>query len=436
MNAFWSVGVVGSLLWLNVDDPDPSATKEPVEVQADSLANPFPLERAGVPYTPASFGTGLPARLSREEAVETIYKVFEEQGILLEKNVPVEQDSVRITAEGYNEDQKLGFVWIDHYNYGPGMTVPYRNDQTADLNIDELEDRFISQLMVNYLQPNNYYLKTLRKKPTPHGTRFLKFIDEELPQLSADQQKTAFKHQFLVHYLKDLLFRNGDYLAPLRETVKQTLKNNDVSKMLRMKQVVQHYNRFNGNAYNEFSPTILKELLKGFDGNDSNWFQQVKFVDQLYYKIHKASRYKQQDYLEALKTALETDEPQRITLFAEADQILDHVQIGLAEAHRLEEAAEHCHYYIAPISQRDYRFAYRHPYREYEPTPKAEKLMKKIKKAKSDEKRKELRKQLEAMGKSAYVLKKPEVDPKTKSLKRLEEEVRAYIRWARSQQGY
>jgi len=93
----------------------------------DTLYNPFPIENAlaQVPYRSVSFGTGLPERLSSEEAIRAIRKAFDDSGIGLKDKVRLKEKNLDVRLDAYSEEEKIGFIFMLESNIDNSF---YKND--------------------------------------------------------------------------------------------------------------------------------------------------------------------------------------------------------------------------------------------------------------------------------------------------------------------
>jgi len=91
--------------------------------EQNSLFNPFTFKRLSVPFMTAMFGTGMPERLKSNEARTVINRVFEEEGINLEKNYYYKKDSIKVILDGFDADLNIGYVWVDWDKIGDGMIM-------------------------------------------------------------------------------------------------------------------------------------------------------------------------------------------------------------------------------------------------------------------------------------------------------------------------
>jgi len=87
-------------------------------ISSDSLTNPFTFadlnEAYEYRYRQPMCGTVMSSRplwLSAEEVHTIIHKVFEEEGIDLQKDYFYEKDSVRVALDGYDPKLNVGYIW-------------------------------------------------------------------------------------------------------------------------------------------------------------------------------------------------------------------------------------------------------------------------------------------------------------------------------------
>lgn len=91
----------------------------------DSLYNPFPLEKSGVPYRPVMYGTGLPQRMSTADAITTIRKAFASSGIKLDENVWLEEEDIGAHLNGYSKKDKIGFLLLEYGRMDDSFRMEY-----------------------------------------------------------------------------------------------------------------------------------------------------------------------------------------------------------------------------------------------------------------------------------------------------------------------
>lgn len=114
-----SLGLVAGARGVGAEDPAPAAPK----------ANPFTLEHSGLPYETSSFGTGQPGRLSEEQARGVIERIFRDAGYALTKDVRIARGDVSFTADGYDAEKKVGFVWVAGARADSDMIVSWRKPE-------------------------------------------------------------------------------------------------------------------------------------------------------------------------------------------------------------------------------------------------------------------------------------------------------------------
>jgi len=116
-----TAGFSGALLLSSLSSCD-TAKDVPTRPVPSAPHNPFSLAATNLPYTPVMFGTGLPARLKRQEAIQTINHAFAAEGLAVNYDTLIEANGVRLYANAYNAEHHIGYVWIDYTNMGPGTS--------------------------------------------------------------------------------------------------------------------------------------------------------------------------------------------------------------------------------------------------------------------------------------------------------------------------
>ena len=199
----------------------------------DLLYNPFPLENAGVPYTPVMFGTGMPDRLSSDEAKKVIVKAFRESGIILEENTYLESDP-EIPITGYSHKDEIGYVFIDHSNMDNTFRKysDYRRKHLAKrskLDFKKDKEEFNTRAKNSYERYKEDKLKYIKENThgvfSNHQQIFLKELQKQ--NISQNRFNEIFlqykignlkdgsklKHQKLIEFQDELRKRFGNTLT-------------------------------------------------------------------------------------------------------------------------------------------------------------------------------------------------------------------------------
>ncbi len=412
-----------------------------------TTGNPFTKEMTGLPYMPASFGTGLPSRVSRENAIEIINRVFREEGIALESMVDVEKDGVVMTVDGYNEEMNLGYVFIDNNRLGEETVVDNGFSRKKRKFNDNYKNETRYPNIENYKDKEGSGYKHLVKKDTPQNKAFINFIDEIYPTLGPLQKENRFKRANLIYRIYNVLERIASFYPTYTSDLRQSMEDSDRFSLGKLEMILStgHALRQVGSVFPKLTESILvTELISAIDQSDEKWDRQL---NNLYVLIHlnrqindpyelshsKNTWNKTQNdkLLQLIEMAFTKSRAAQQEVFKEIEHTIDLTKIDLSEVKNITMAAEEREYFLAPISDRDPRLT---NYYVYNPTNRDIKRTEKQLEKESDPKRKErLKKKLEAM---EFIIKEKKVDPKEKPLKLLEEQVRKYIHWSKGQMGY
>ena len=197
--------------------------------------NPIQFKDLGFPHTYASFGTGLPSRLDRETAVKIIDSIFTVNGITLTKEVPFAENGIEFNVTGYNEESKVGYVWLDNTNtsadcYNSWRSSYYRDNELLpddlaeierlEIELDEQDFYRTKQGFFEKLNTKDGYYELLRLRKHSWGNDELQLEIEEY--LKNNPNKTD------QDYGREILDRFGDDVVDLRE-MKKIVKSNNFS---------------------------------------------------------------------------------------------------------------------------------------------------------------------------------------------------------------
>lgn len=97
----------------------PLAAQQADEVPAyDGVA--FSFEHLGIPYTPISFGTGLPERLSEKSVRAAVQKAFLAEGLHWDSTHVWREGEQEVILDGYDAETKIGFFYANYARLGEG----------------------------------------------------------------------------------------------------------------------------------------------------------------------------------------------------------------------------------------------------------------------------------------------------------------------------
>jgi len=103
----------GTLKIENLNIPyNPTIQKDETAAE-DSLGNPFLFEHLTHPYSLGFCNVGSPRTLVPDEARSVIEKVFEEEGIRLEKEYHYKKDDISVVLSGFDTNLNIGYVWLN-----------------------------------------------------------------------------------------------------------------------------------------------------------------------------------------------------------------------------------------------------------------------------------------------------------------------------------
>ncbi len=398
-------------------------TKDTVE-----LYNPFPESAMNLPFRFAMFGTGSPERLTSQDAINVINHAFELEGLSVKKEKFLAIDSCKIRVNSYNEQYKIGFIWLDWRNAGSDLCegnnwLSYQKENGKSYYqqfIDNSEAFFKNRL-------------ALRKRIFP---KYNKIKDSKKEQFFYKQlyQYQIEKQQVDIQKRKDLTPKIKTWLMSFPDLFSDKITTNLYTKL---------YNLYNLLKLPNIKPLLeieANEILKEKKKNRKK--RSEKFVK--IFNVVSASTLSESPYYKQLFIELFSLnwKERNLSIFKDAE---DYLSISRQEIGFLTNPKN---YFIAPISYKDKRITLRNLYLvDYtnfltvEEKTQFEKIQKQFQNEKNNLIKDKLRKQMRPfydkmrkLYKEAETKHKEEV--KIKTLKRLENDVRMYIQWAKAQQGY
>ncbi len=412
-----------------------------------TTGNPFTEEMTGLPYRPSGFGTGLPSRVNRENAIEIINRVFREEGIALESMVDVEKDGVVVTAEGYNKEMQLGYVFIDYGRLGEDTVV----DNGFSRKKRKFNDTYKSETrypnIEHYKDKEGSGYKHLVKKDTPQNKAFINFIDEIYPTLGPLQKENRFKRANLTLRIQNTLEEIAPFYPTYTSDLRQSMEKPDRFSLDKLEKILStvYALRQVGAVFPKLTESVLvTELINSIDQSDERWSKQINNLYVLIYlnkqinNPYKLRRSKnvasntQNDRLEQLIEAVFTKSgTAQQEVFKEIEHVLNFNKIDLSEVKSIVKAAEEREYFLAPISYLNPRLTYPNVSRPTE--RQIQKIEQRLEEETDPMRRERTKKVLDEM---KLKMKEKKIDPREKTLKTLEEQVRNYIHWSKGQMGY
>ncbi len=332
------------------------------QAETDTLYNPFPLANAAVPYRPVSFGTGLPERLKSDEAVAAIRRAFKASGIDLAENVWVENDEVGVYLDGYNEENEIGFLFIDYQNMDGSFRINSSSGKTGGIgrltsSLQERTDGYllsVQKAFAEFLNDKEEYVKRwgshAREKTRKEYAKKL----AELPAVADSEQ--LFNQYRLEYDLADYRRQTQSTIGLKKRVIEEIERRfpDTVTKFIALRSNHQL------NLLRRSSAPFVTALSFEFD-RLSNLEDDEEFVTALFslnrfigYHSGTTSLLRDADYL-ALKTKIVENHP--INEWFEHLGLLDDYKnrhfISLDEARQIDEDNKKGDRFIAPISLRD-----------------------------------------------------------------------------------
>lgn len=400
----------------------------------DTLGNPFPFESMGVPYIPASFGTGLPSRIKSEDAREVINKVFKEEGLKLEQQYMYNKDGVKVLLDGYNPELQIGYVWVDYRNMGPGMVASYNrrypsNDSYARYTTSPLND--IENYDMDALDRTiNRFLERIEDFDEEKKT-----ITKALEEARQISRKKKQRKAFEALYLDTKLLQAKAYKNSIVKTfIDQGLKDQSVENKEKvlietmLYQAVENYTQNYSRTSEGNQELIVLKVVRNHGYSILKLNDEKKRKTQFNILLHFLQIQKPSFHYSSKSPLIE--EYNRINKIENKEEFLraaeifidqvDGPKLSLDEAKKLESLGESQRDFIAPISQRDQRFAYRI-------RGLSEDQMEKLEELRENGSKEAYRVARRKAYQDARLISRNEV------LKNLEEQVRQYIEWAKHQ---
>jgi hypothetical protein len=90
-----------------------SACGEETTLPTAPASNTFTFDKTGLPFTPVSFGTGMPSSLNTKEINAIVHKVFQEEQVSLDSNYVWKDQVSNFPVTGFNEKLRIGYTLLD-----------------------------------------------------------------------------------------------------------------------------------------------------------------------------------------------------------------------------------------------------------------------------------------------------------------------------------
>ena len=335
------------------------------QANQDTLYNPFPLEHAGVPYAPSSFGTGMPERLRSEEALKVIHQAFKESGIELKENVWYEDGEISVYLQGYSEEDEIGFLLIDYYNMDTSFHINYHNNRPLqEYQALSLVEKFKNDMNRLITDRGNAFQKFLddKEKYINRSTKYLsenskeKYL-EKIQVLEANENsKTAFEDLYFeleMIRIRDSFNKEEGFDADVSRYHDTRFEDNQLKCYL-----TRYRHRFT--KPNEYNKPIREKAIEVFENlksiqSDEEFIE--KFLTLSTFRLYSSGQgilNKNPSYI-ALKLEIMNSYP--IEKWFDHIHILDEfknkVYISLEETRLIDQNNKKGTKFIAPISMKD-----------------------------------------------------------------------------------
>ena len=387
------------------------------EGMAQDLANTFTFDQTGLPYVPAIFGTGMPDRLSGKEMREVALRICQEEGLNIKENVPwVYSDAdtkMGFTITFFDAEKKIGLAILDHQNTEETSII----DQTFNripkpvLNAAKLDGMWRQFAGGNPDFSLSGWLDLEKqalwdKDEKAFYTLFNKATFSGLSKKEEENRKwlfykILFKNQFRHEEGKNIFNKSAIEKALKEEnwiTLQQALDLNFFISLLHKLVNSKEWEPKTMDQYIADQEAWLAEN-PGKQSNATNVLAELKtpFFDDATVKTA----------LQSLFKAYRPDWKEVIWDIREKYQVS---RFNLDEVKALDYWAEQKELFVAPVSFEDHRFKYFYTEKELVGN--------------------------EILSKDSTELQRAKAMTKEAVLKRLEESLRMYIRWAKSQGKY
>ena len=381
------------------------------------IGNTFTFDKTGLPYMPAMFGTGLPDLLSSKEMREIVLQICQEEGLSVKEKVHWTYSETHfkmgfpITV--FDAEKKIGFAILDDENTDQNSIIDQTFDRTPKPVFDaaqlkrmweQFADGNPDYSLVGWLDLEKQALWSKEEKA--FYTLFTKATFSSLSEKEEEDQKWLFYK---------ILFKNQ-----FKQEVAKTFFNKpDIEKALKEENWIALQQALDLN----FFIALLHELV-----NPEEWKPKIMeryIADQQAWLVqHPGQQSNATNVLADLKDPFFIDSTVKTALQSlfqnyksEWKEVLWDIRekyqdsrFSLAEIKELDYFAEEKKLFVAPISFEDRRFYYYYTEKE---------LMKD-----------------EFISKDSIELQRAKMLTKEAALKRLEESLRMYIGWAKSQGKY
>jgi len=378
----------------------------------NTTENPFIVKHTGLPYRAPSCGNGMPSRISPKLAQEVIEEVFAEEGVLLQKNYAIEKEGVKLIVNGYNEQLKIGYVWMNAENLVQGNAYVTEMDlhYYSNNNNTDSQQRVLQSFHRTY-ENLERFLQRLRKSNVgqKYVEQFEKIYSSNRPFSKKDSLKimSIYLNHSLdfnikrFHYQENIVSL-GKSIIQIKKLDKKLEQYARFTDLLSLMHSIRYGSREVGENALQFAIDQIEAL------NSIEWEALVE--DLLVVTIYSYRKDVNSEIFNDIEQSFDLPDVEKQQYWAKIIEISDKKTISLEEIKHLENFAENLRQdFIAPISQYDRRFSYSgYNSREF----------------------------LKILAKKGVVTDDIYAEKRKEKLEELKTCVQEYIRWAKQQQRF
>ncbi len=406
----------------------------------DSLINPFPISATNLPYQPAMFGTGLPSRLSSREVVEVLNEAFTAEGLHVVKDTSIKIGDQFIPVSAYSPETKIGYILMNSSNHGDGMIKgKYGVEESNSVKTRKKDLKFQIERSIKSYNSDPIKFLSWQAGKDEYAASIKTELKLNLPLQGSEKKQQKYLKKKVTEYV--LQSRINRVINNEQDNVRIKWERSAVTHQNDKEDVYVTLSRI-GSACNlhSFKPdqlNKLEEVVLRIDKatNRKAWLKHSNALIELL-EVGNTNRIRGNTKYRELLIDIVSN-PDYTTWEERCHEIRELVDIVQLSYEELESIADNCdkEYHIAPFSIRDDRTVYRMDY-QYD-NEEMSALMKKARAETDMTKKAKLNAELAAL----RVVANSEMDKRrneairAQSL-RLQEDMKGYIRWAKSQIGY
>lgn len=328
--------------------------------------NPFSLATTNIPFRPIYCGTGQPYRLRRDDVINTINNVFTSEGLEIVKDTLIIKDDLCITVDAYNPKHNIGYIWIGYDNFGEGTSMKSRINGSIYSDSKKLENQYLEDINRSYLN----YLKNIdvffQENNSEDSIRKALRIDlfNNLGVLPTENERKVyfFEKNIAAKLAGQLTYKQDNFRS--KELSFWWL---DISKkidnplealvLLRRSHVIDQYIKI---MSSHVRISIIQELSAiNTTKNDTIWKQRTEALIKLM-SIKKGNILKKEaEYCTLLCNVLNNYAwDDRKNQYHILKRFVDSQQVSYGDLITIDKASQKGSYFIAPLSLKDERMIY------------------------------------------------------------------------------